>query len=131
MPNNFSFILNRLVEVNGNASKLTDEQNYNDLFEYEVDKDDDQYTGNEDSSTGVADGDGSLDHLNTYQYTYEPTYYEVDKDKEEGEDKFEGEDLPIVIDDETALHISHRHAINHDGPYDNNNDEVAQSQSLY
>jgi hypothetical protein len=134
MPNNFSFLLNRLVEVNGNASKLVDEQNYNNLFEdSEVDEDDDQYTDDEECNNGVADGDGSLDHLDAYQYPEEPAYYEVDEDEEE-EDNFEEEDgfgLPLgTIDDETALRISRRRAIHHYGSSDDD-DEVAQSQPLY
>jgi hypothetical protein len=137
MPNNFSFLLNRLVEVNGNASKLVDEHNSNDLFEdsSEVDEDADVWTDDDESSNGVADGDGSLDHLDAYQYPEEPAYYEVDDEEdEEEEDKFEEEDdfgLPLgTIDDETALRISRRRAIHH-GASSDDDDEVAQSQPLY
>jgi hypothetical protein len=76
--NNFLFVLNRLVELNGNYRAFIDEQNHEDLFHFGVDDNEDA----EDDSDEVDDGEDLLDDdESVYRYPDEPAYYEAAEDK--------------------------------------------------
>jgi hypothetical protein len=71
--NNFSFLLNRLVELNGNVRAYLNAQNHVDLFDFQVDDE-----GTEDGSDEVDDGEDLLDdNESVYRYPDEPAYYDV------------------------------------------------------
>jgi hypothetical protein len=79
VANNFSFVLNRLVELNGNVRAFLDEQNHEDLFHFCVEDKD----GTEDDSDEVYDDGKDLlsEDESIYRYSDEPAYYQLEEDE--------------------------------------------------
>jgi hypothetical protein len=77
VANNFLFVLNRLVELNGNYRLFTEEQNNEDLFHFVDDTEDDSDEVDH-NGEDLLDDDESI-----YRYPDEPAYYEVAEDEAE------------------------------------------------
>jgi hypothetical protein len=97
VANNFSFVLNRLVGLNGNVRAYIHEQNHLDLFDFQVDENE----GTEEDASGEVDvgkylladnrsvysdeADNGKDLLDdnesVYRYPDEPAYYDLEEDK--------------------------------------------------